>query len=182
MNFISFASYLCIDIRMYDMIVCVCPAVTVQLPLATTTQHRNYIMQVVLVPTQKCWFVIPFQHLPCCKDAGLLAFTGTEGVTTTPFVTHSHPFNQQLAKKVIFGVAVVFPVVISFGVDVGGNVASFYNATTAPPTQASAWPRRSLYQSYTPTRAMGVNKLGEEVQWVPGWAIKQTFNLLTVVF
>jgi len=47
----------------------------------------------------------------------LLAFTGTDGVTTTPFVTHSHPFNKQLAKKVIFGVAVVFPVVITFGVD-----------------------------------------------------------------
>jgi len=23
----------------------------------------------------------------------LLAFTGTDGVTTTPFLTHSHPFN-----------------------------------------------------------------------------------------
>jgi len=46
-----------------------------------------------------------------------LAFTGTDGVTPTPFLTHSHPFNQQLAKNVIFGVAVVSPVVITFGVD-----------------------------------------------------------------
>jgi len=46
----------------------------------------------------------------------LLAFTGTDGVTPTPFLTHSHPFNEKLVKNVIFGVVVVFPVVITFSV------------------------------------------------------------------
>ena len=31
--------------------------------------NRN-IMQIVLVLTQKCWFVIPFLHLSCCRDVG----------------------------------------------------------------------------------------------------------------
>ena len=58
--------------------------------------NRN-IMQIVLVLTQKCWFVIPFYStLPAAGTRALtplLAFTGTDSVTTTPFVTHSHPFN-----------------------------------------------------------------------------------------
>jgi len=39
-----------------------------------------------------------------------LAFTGPDGENPTPFLIHSHPFN------LILGVAVVFPVVITFGV------------------------------------------------------------------
>jgi len=49
----------------------------------------------------------------------LLQGRGLQGLgceNPTPFLTHSHPFNWQLAKNVIFGVAVVFPVVITFGV------------------------------------------------------------------
>ena len=57
--------------------------------------YRN-IMQIVLVLTQKCWFVIPSSTFPAAGTwalTPLLAFTGTDGVTTTPFLTHSHPFN-----------------------------------------------------------------------------------------
>jgi len=55
----------------------------------------------------------------------LLAFTGTNYVATTTFLTHSHPFNWQLAKNFIFGVAVVFPVVITFGLASPGVLATF---------------------------------------------------------
>jgi len=54
-------------------------------------------MQIVLVLTQKSWLVIPFYStFPAAGTRALtplLAFRGTDGVTPTPFLTHSHPFN-----------------------------------------------------------------------------------------
>ena len=53
-------------------------------------------MQIVLVLTQKFGWSSPSSTFPAAGRRALtplLAFTDTNGVTTTPFVTHSHPFN-----------------------------------------------------------------------------------------
>jgi len=53
-------------------------------------------MQIVLASRRSVGLSSPSSTFPAAGTRALtplLAFTGTDGVTPTPFLTHSHPFN-----------------------------------------------------------------------------------------